>query len=134
MPHNMPGLNYFTVLLYHLTGERAYRGSADRPVGFLKLITTGRKTGKQRRVHLVYLRDGSAYVVTVSPVGGGATPAGFSICTASHRPRFRYKAPSCASWLRSLSQRSAGNCGGGCSLSRRSTRGMRSMSGGRFRW
>ncbi len=77
MPHNVPRVTYFTVLLYHLTGERAYRGSADSPVGFLKLITIGRKTGKQRRVHLVYLREGSAYVVTASNGGRQRHPGWF---------------------------------------------------------
>ena len=62
-------LSYFSVMLYHLTGERAYRGSADSPAGFLKLTTTGRKSGKQRNVHLIYIRDGSAYVVTASNGG-----------------------------------------------------------------
>lgn len=38
MPQKTPRVTYFTVLLYHLTGERAYRGSAGSPVGFLKLI------------------------------------------------------------------------------------------------
>lgn len=43
MPHKEYKLSYFSVLLYHLTGGRAYRGSADSPAGFLKLTTTGRK-------------------------------------------------------------------------------------------
>ncbi len=77
MPHTIPRVTYFTVLLYHLTGERAYRGSADSPVGFLKLITIGRKTGKQRRTHLVYLREGSAYVVTASNGGRRRHPGWF---------------------------------------------------------
>src|SRR5438045_9708196 len=70
-------LNYFSVLLYHLTGERAYRGSADSPAGFLKLTTTGRKSGKQRTVHLMYIRDGSAYVVTASNGGRQRHPGWF---------------------------------------------------------
>ena len=69
-------LSYFSVMLYHLTGERAYRGSADSPAGFLKLTTTGRKSGQQRTVHLMYIRDASAYVVTASN-GGKQRPPGW---------------------------------------------------------
>ena len=69
-------LSYFSVMLYHLTGERAYRGSADSPAGFLKLTTTGRKSGQQRTVHLMYIRDASAYVVTASN-GGRQRPPGW---------------------------------------------------------
>ena len=76
MAQKAPRLNYFSVMLYHLTGERAYRGSADSPAGFLKLTTTGRKSGKQRSVHLIYIRDGSAYVVTASN-GGRQRPPGW---------------------------------------------------------
>lgn len=77
MPQKTPRVTYFTVLLYHLTGERAYRGSAGSPVGFLKLITIGRKTGKQRRAHLFYLREGSAYVVSASAGGMKRHPGWF---------------------------------------------------------
>lgn len=62
-------LTYFSVLLYHLTGRRAYRGNADSPAGFLKLTTTGRKSGEQRTVDLLYIRDGAAYVITASNAG-----------------------------------------------------------------
>ena len=74
MPQKVPRLSYFSIMLYHLTGERAYRGSTDSPAGFLKLITTGRKSGKQRTVHLIYIRDGSAYVVTASNGGSQRHP------------------------------------------------------------
>ena len=77
MPQKVPRLSYFSVMLYHLTGERAYRGSADSPAGFLKLTTTGRKSGKQRSVHLIYIRDGSAYVVTASNGGRQRHPGWF---------------------------------------------------------
>ena len=76
MPQKVRRLNYFSVIMYHLTGERAYRGSTDSPAGFLKLTTTGRKSGKQRSVHLIYIRDGSAYVVTASN-GGKQRPPGW---------------------------------------------------------
>jgi len=69
MQQKGPRLSYFSVLMYHLTGGRAYRGSADSPAGFLQLTTTGRTSGKQRRVHLISLRDGSAYVITASNGG-----------------------------------------------------------------
>jgi deazaflavin-dependent oxidoreductase (nitroreductase family) len=52
-----------------LTGGRAYSGSPQSPAGFLKLTTTGRKSGTPRTVHLLYIRDGSAYVVTASNGG-----------------------------------------------------------------
>ena len=77
MPQKVRRLNYFSVLLYHLTGERAYRGSTDSPAGFLKLITTGRKSGKQRSVHLIYIRDGSAYVISASNGGRQRHPGWF---------------------------------------------------------
>jgi deazaflavin-dependent oxidoreductase (nitroreductase family) len=62
-------LTYFTVIAHLLTGGRAYRGTADSPAGFLKLTTTGRKTGQARTVELLYIRDGSAYVLTASNAG-----------------------------------------------------------------
>src|SRR6266700_1860511 len=77
MPQKVHRLSYFSVILYHLTGGRAYRGSADSPAGFLKLTTTGRKSGKQRSVHLIYIRDGSAYVITASNGGRQRHPGWF---------------------------------------------------------
>jgi len=77
MPQKVQRLSYFSVTMYHLTGERAYRGSADSPAGFLKLTTTGRKSGKQRSTHLIYIRDGSAYVVTASNGGKQRHPGWF---------------------------------------------------------
>lgn len=77
MSQQVHRLSYFSVMMYHLTGERAYRGSADSLTGFLKLTTTGRKSGKQRTVHLIYIRDGSAYVVTASNFGRQRHPGWF---------------------------------------------------------
>ena len=77
MPQKVHKLGYSSVILYHLTGGRAYRGNADSPAGFLKLTTTGRKSGKQRTVHLLYIRDGSAYVVTASNGGRQRRPGWF---------------------------------------------------------
>lgn len=71
MPQKM---SYFSVMLYTLTGGRAYRGTADSPLGFLKLTTTGRKSGKQRTVHLMYMRDGAAYVIVASNAGKERNP------------------------------------------------------------
>jgi deazaflavin-dependent oxidoreductase (nitroreductase family) len=76
MAQKVHRLSYFSVILYHLTGGRAYRGSADSPAGFLKLTTTGRKSGQPRTVHLMYIRDASAYVVTASN-GGRQRPPGW---------------------------------------------------------
>jgi F420H(2)-dependent quinone reductase len=69
MPQKLPRLSYFSVMMYHLTGGRAYSGNPESPAGFLKLTTTGRKSGTPRTVHLLYIRDGSAYVVTASNGG-----------------------------------------------------------------
>ena len=77
MSQKVHRLSYFSVLLYHLTGGRAYRGNANSPAGFLQLTTTGRKSGIQRTVHLLYIRDGSAYVVTASNGGRQRLPGWF---------------------------------------------------------
>ena len=76
MSQKVRKMTYVTVMFYHLTGERAFRGSADSPSGFLKLTSTGRKSGQPRTVHLLYIRDGSAYVVTASN-GGKQSPPGW---------------------------------------------------------
>ena len=76
MPHKVRKMTYVSVILYHLTGGRAFRGSAESPTGFLKLTTIGRKSGQPRTVHLLYIRDGSAYVVTASN-GGKQRPPGW---------------------------------------------------------
>lgn len=70
-------LSYFSVLAYHLTGGRAYRGGPDSPAGFLMLTTTGRKSGMPRTVHLLYIRDGSAYMLTASNEGKPRHPGWF---------------------------------------------------------
>jgi F420H(2)-dependent quinone reductase len=69
MPQKTMRLSYFSVLAHVMTGGRAYRGDPDSPAGFLKLTTTGRKSGKPRTVRLLYIRDGSAFVVTASNAG-----------------------------------------------------------------
>jgi F420H(2)-dependent quinone reductase len=77
MSQKTPRLSYFSVLMYNLTGRRAYRGGPESQVGFLQLTTTGRKSGKQRTVHLIYIRDGAAYVVTASNGGRRSNPGWF---------------------------------------------------------
>jgi F420H(2)-dependent quinone reductase len=77
MAQNVKKMSYFSVMMYHLTGGRAYSGSATSPAGFLQLTTTGRKSGKQRRVHLLYIRDGSDYVITASNGGKPSHPGWF---------------------------------------------------------
>jgi F420H(2)-dependent quinone reductase len=67
-------MSYFTVIAHALTGGRAYDGDENSPAGFLKLTTTGRKTGQARTVELLYLRDGSSYVVTASNAGKQRNP------------------------------------------------------------
>ena len=67
-------LNYFSVMANLLTGGRAYAGDANSPAGFLTLTTTGRKSGQPRAAHLIYIRDGSAYVVTASNQGKPRNP------------------------------------------------------------
>lgn len=68
---------YFTVVLHALTGGRAFDGDATSPAGFLKLTATGRKSGQPRTVELIYLRDGDAYVLTVSNGGRPSNPGWF---------------------------------------------------------
>ena len=46
-------------------------------VEVLLLTSTGRKSGKQRTVPLVYIRDGSAYVITASAGGAEKHPGWF---------------------------------------------------------
>lgn len=77
MPEKTKKLGYFAVILYSLTGGRAYRGNEQSPAGFLQLTSTGRKSGKQRRVHLIYIRDGSDYVIIASNGGRQHHPGWF---------------------------------------------------------
>jgi deazaflavin-dependent oxidoreductase (nitroreductase family) len=67
-------MSYFTVFAHALTGGRAYAGDENSPAGFLKLTSTGRKTGLARTVELLYLRDGPRYVVTASNAGRPRNP------------------------------------------------------------
>ena len=67
-------MSYFTVFAHALTGGRAYAGDENSPAGFLKLTTTGRKSGQARTVELLYMRDGPRYVVTASNAGKARNP------------------------------------------------------------
>ena len=86
MPQKM---SYFSVMMYTLTGGRAYRGTPDSPMGFLKLTTTGRKSGKQRTVQLLYLRDGPAYVITASNGGKARNPGWYYNLSSSPQVRMQ---------------------------------------------
>jgi F420H(2)-dependent quinone reductase len=63
------------VFLYRATGGRI--GGKMGRVEVLLLTTTGRRSGKQRTVPLMYIRDGSAYVITASAGGADRHPGWF---------------------------------------------------------
>lgn len=63
------------VFLYNASGGRIGGKVGKAPV--LLLTTRGRKTGKQRTLPLVYIMDGSAYVVTASAGGAEKHPGWF---------------------------------------------------------
>lgn len=80
-----PRITYFTVIAHALTGGRAYDGDETSSMGFLKLTTTGRKTGQQRTTELLYLRDGATYVVIASNGGAARNPGWYFNLTANPR-------------------------------------------------
>ena len=63
------------VFLYNVSGGRI--GGKMGKVPILLLTTTGRKTGKQRTLPVVYIMDGSAYVITASAGGADKHPGWF---------------------------------------------------------
>ena len=63
------------VFLYRLTGGSI--GGRVQSLPVVLLITTGRKSGKQRTVPLGFLRDGSDYVIISSNAGLPQNPAWF---------------------------------------------------------
>ncbi len=82
----MTDLNNLKVQMYKCIISLAvflYRVSAGRIGGKMKggdvllLTTTGRKTGKQRTLPLIYIMDGPAYVLTASIGGAPKSPAWF---------------------------------------------------------
>jgi deazaflavin-dependent oxidoreductase (nitroreductase family) len=60
--------------LYRISGGRI--GGKMQGGDVLLLTTTGRKTGKQRTLPLIYIMDGPAYVLTAS-AGGARNPGWF---------------------------------------------------------
>jgi len=63
------------VFLYNVSGGRI--GGKMGKVPVLLLTTTGRKSGKQRTLPLVYIMDDSAYVITASAGGADKHPGWF---------------------------------------------------------
>ena len=63
------------VFLYNVSGGRIGGKVGKLPV--LLLTTTGRKTSKQRTLPVVYIMDGSAYVITASANGADKHPGWF---------------------------------------------------------
>ncbi len=63
------------VFLYNVSGGRI--GGKMGKVPVLLLTTTGRKTGKQRTLPVVYIKDDSAYVITASAGGADKHPGWF---------------------------------------------------------
>jgi F420H(2)-dependent quinone reductase len=63
------------VFLYNVSGGRI--GGKMGKVPVLLLTTTGRKTGKQRTLPLVYIMDDSDYVITASAGGADTHPGWF---------------------------------------------------------
>jgi len=63
------------VFLYNVSGGRI--GGKMGKVPVLLLTTTGRKTGKQRTLPLVYIMDDSDYVITASAGGADKHPGWF---------------------------------------------------------
>ena len=63
------------VFLYNVSGGRI--GGKMGKVPVLLLTATGRKTGKKRTLPLVYIMDGSAYVITASAGGADKNPGWF---------------------------------------------------------
>ncbi|HLZ56695.1 MAG TPA: nitroreductase/quinone reductase family protein [Ktedonosporobacter sp.] len=84
-------LSIFSLILYNLTGGRVHIGNLEDPVGILVLTTTGRKSGKVRSVHLVYIRDGSSYVVAASNAGKDKHPGWFFNLRSNEQVTLRIK-------------------------------------------
>ena len=69
--------------VYHASGGRllsSFRGSR-----VLLLTTTGRKSGKLRTVPLLYLQDGTDYIIVASTGGAPAHPAWYHNLRADSR-------------------------------------------------
>jgi F420H(2)-dependent quinone reductase len=70
-----PRMTYRHVILYSVSGGRI--DPSDDQAGFIKLTTVGRKSGQQRTVTLMYIKDGPAYVITASNAGREKHPGWF---------------------------------------------------------
>src|SRR5262245_8332633 len=70
-----PRLTYRHVMLHALSGGRI--DPSNDQAGFLKLTSIGRKSGKERTVTLLYIKDEASYVVTASNGGRDANPGWF---------------------------------------------------------
>ena len=66
---------FLTNFLYRLSGGRL--GGRMNGGDVLLLTTTGRKTGKQRTLPLIYFMEGPAYVITASAGGASRNPGWF---------------------------------------------------------
>src|SRR6476659_10092106 len=62
-----PRLSYLHVILHAISGGRI--DPSNDQAGFLKLTSLGRKSGQQRTVTLMYIRDDDSYVITASNAG-----------------------------------------------------------------
>ncbi|MGB0387937.1 MAG: nitroreductase family deazaflavin-dependent oxidoreductase [Ardenticatenaceae bacterium] len=63
------------VFLYRLTGGKI--GANMRGMSVLLLTTTGRRSGKERTVPLMYIKDGTNYVIAASNGGQDRHPGWF---------------------------------------------------------
>ena len=67
-----PRLSYRHVMMFEFSRGRV--DPSNDQAGFLKLTTTGRKSGQQRTVHLLYIKDSASYVVSGSNGGKKKNP------------------------------------------------------------
>ena len=84
-----PRLSYWHVMLYMLSGRRI--DPSNEQAGFLRLPTVGRKSGKQRTVDLLYIRDGASYVITASNAGRDKHPGWFFNLQSNPEVMFKVK-------------------------------------------
>ena len=77
------------VFLYRVSGGRI--GGKMGKVSTLLLTTTGRKTGKQRTLPLMYIMDGPAYVITASAGGADKHPGWFFNIRSSQQATIQVK-------------------------------------------
>ena len=73
--------------LYRISGGRIGGSAFSAPV--LVLTTTGAKTGKERRVAILYLKTDDGYVVVASYGGADRSPAWFANLSANPSARIQ---------------------------------------------